>query len=304
MKMYRCRVVSIVLLIPLVACTDRRPPSISDKWPARISVGTSDTVVVNDTEPVRLAVHVLNAERQVLRASGLQYEFVSGDRIGISRDGRVACEQPGDAVARVSLGELSTLFQILCRPVRELVVGTTVYLVVGDSARELPVGALGLDGQPITPIVAHATMRDTTVATLDGLRVRARAPGGTAAEVRVAGDSVGIGVWVYERARNLDGLGENLRTVAVPVRLAIGSTLRLHIPNGVYLLSVLPDRRSQTRTELKLAAIRANCTKAASRGEQSYGCIVYSGNASVTLENPSRGNPASEFTGELAVFRF
>src|SRR5665213_1270786 len=102
MKMYTCRVVSIVLLIALVACTDRRPASISDKRPARISVGTSDTVVVNDTEPVRLAVHVLNAERQVLRASGLQYEFVSGARIGISRDGRVACEQPGDCLLYTS----------------------------------------------------------------------------------------------------------------------------------------------------------------------------------------------------------
>ena len=302
--MHSCRMIPIVLLISLAACTDRRLASIPDKRPARISVGTSDTVVVNDTEPVRLVVHVLNVRGQVLQVRGLQYEFVSGDRIRMSRNGRVVCDQSGDAVARVSLGKLSTQFRLLCRPVRELLAGTTVYLVVGDSAQELPVGVRGLDGQPVTSFIASATIRDSTVATLNGLRIRARAPGGTGVEVRVADDSVGIGVWVYERARTLDGIGANTRTVAVPVRLPSGATSRWHIPNGVYLLSILPDRRFQGRSELKLAAVGANCTKAASLGEQSYGCLAYSDDASVTLENPWRAEPTPEFTGKLAVFRF
>jgi len=302
--MRSCRMIPIVLLIALAACTDRRSASISDKRPARISVGASDTVVVNDTESVRLAVHVLNVRGQVLRARGLRYEFVSGDRMRISKDGRVTCDRSGNTTVRVSLGKLSTRLQLLCRPVRKLVAGTTVYLVIGDSAQELPVGALGLDGQPVTPVVGHATIRDSTVATLEGLRVRGGAPGGTAVEVRVGEDSVAIGVWVYERAHTLDGLGANTLPVAVPVRLASGTTSRWHIPNGVYLLSILPDRRFQERPELKLTAVGANCTKAASRGEQSYGCLAYSDDASVSLENPRRPKPTREFRGNLAVFRF
>ena len=302
--MRSCRMISIILLIFLAACTNKRVPRISDKRPARIFVGTSDTVVVNDTAPVRLVAHVLNVRGQVLRTNGLRYELVSGDRIRVSTDGRVTCDSSRDAVVRVSLGGLSTQFRLLCRPVRELLAGTTVYLVLGDSAQELPVGALDLDGQPVTSLVASATIRDSTVATLNGLRVRGQAPGGTTVEVRVADDSVGIGVWVYERATNLDGLGVNKQTVAVPVRLASGATSRWHIPNGAYLLSILPDRRFQGRFELELTAVGANCTKAASRGEQSYGCLAYSDNASVTIENPWRAEPAPEFTGKLAVFRF
>jgi len=293
--MYVRSVLLASVLLTLAACTDRRP--------ARISVGTSDTVVVNNTKPSRLPVHVLNAHGRVLHVNGLQYEFVSGDRIRMSRDGRVGCDRPGNAVVQASLGELSTRFRLLCRPVRELRSGTSMYLVVGDSAQDIPVGAIGLDGQPVTSFVERATIRDTTVAMLDGLRVRPLSPGGTSVKVRVGEESVGIGVWVYERARTLEGLGPDKQAVAVPVRLTSGATSPWHIPNGAYLLSILPDRRLQGRSSLKLAAVGANCTKAASLGEQSYGCLAYADDASVTLENPRRMEPAQEFIGELAVFR-
>ena len=63
------------------------------------------------------------------------------------------------------------------------------------------------------------------------------------------------------------------------------------------------------RRQLELRApletpIGKNCAKAASLGEQSYGCLAYSDDASVILENPWRAESASEFTGNLAVFRF
>lgn len=301
--MHSCRMIPIVLLISLAACTDRRPASISDKRPTRISVGTSDTVVVNDIKPSRLPVHALNAKGHVLQVSGLQYEFVSGDRIRMSRDGRVGCDRPGNAVVRASLGKLSTQFRLLCRPVRELRSGTTMYLVIGDSAHDIPVGAIGLDGQPVTSFVGSATIRDTTIAMLDGLRIRPLSPGGTSVRVQVGAESVGIGVWVYERARSLEGLGRGKQTVAVPVRLASGATDRWHLPQGSYLLSVLPDRHFQERSDLKLTAVGAKCTQAAFLGEQSYGCIAFAEDAVVTLENPRLSEPAQEFVGELAVFR-
>ena len=287
-------ILASVLLI-FAACADKRP--------VRISVGTSDTVVINDTEPVLLPVRVFNAEGHILKTGGLRYEFASHNHMRISRNGRVVCDQVGDAEVHASLRQLSTEFQLLCRPVRELRSGTTMYLVVGDSAQDIPVGAIGLDGQPVTSFVASATIRDTTIATLDGMSVRPRSPGGTSIEVRVGEKSVGIGVWVYEHARTLEGLGRGRQTVAVPVRLASGATYRWHLPQGNYLLSILPDQHFQGRSALKLDAVGAKCTQAAFLGEQSYGCLAFSDDASVSIENPLRSEPAREFTGRLAVFR-
>jgi hypothetical protein len=283
------------VLLTLAACTDKRP--------ARISAGTSDTVIVNDTKPSRLPVHVLNVKGHVLQVSGLQYKLVSGDRIRMSSDGRVECDRVGNAVMRASLGKLSARFRLLCRPVRELRSGTTMYLVVGDSAQDIPIGAIGLDGEPVTSFVGNATIRDTAVAILEGLRIRPRSPGGTSVEVRVGDKSVGIGVWVYERAHILEGLGHNKQTVAVPVRLANGATDRWHLPQGTYLLSILPDRSFQGRSELKLTAVGAKCTLAAFLGEHSYGCIAFAEDALVTIENSGRTESVQAFTGQLAVFR-
>ena len=148
--------IPIALLLTIAVCTDNRTARIPDRRPARISVGKSDTILVNDTEPLRLAARVLNGNGHVLQVSGLQYALVSGDQIRISRDGHVVCDRSGDAVVRASLGELSTQFQLMCRPVSKLVAGTTVYLVVGDSAQELPIGAFGLDGKPMTSFIGRA----------------------------------------------------------------------------------------------------------------------------------------------------
>src|SRR5437868_6543519 len=86
--------------------------------PARVVVGRSDTVLVNSRKSTLLPVHVLDAAGHQLNASGLTYQVVSGDTVGLSARGAVTCSKRGDARLRASLGTLTTEFVLLCRPVK------------------------------------------------------------------------------------------------------------------------------------------------------------------------------------------
>lgn len=155
-------------------------------------------------------------------------------------------------------------------------------LVLGDSARRLPVAVLGLDSQPVTLIAESTTIGDTNIATLDGRLVRARAPGSTVVQVKAGENVTRVGVIVYERVRTLDSLRPQQRNVIVSVRLANGESRRWRLAGGTYFLAIIPN--SQAHHAPQLATIGTNCMPTV--GERHYICLGQD-DASLIVYNPA-----------------
>jgi hypothetical protein len=172
-------------------------------------------------------------------------------------------------------------------------------LVVGDPPEELPFEAVGLDGEPISPLAAQVTIGDSTVATLEGQRLRARAQGETGVTMRV-GDREGFTqVHVYEIALSPEGIRPG-QHVAVRVRLS-GDEMRkwrLSASPQVYYVAMLAD--SNVHEMPSLAIVGANCGPGLN--EHSYFCLAQR-DASVIVYHPQGVDPAQELTGTLLVWR-
>jgi hypothetical protein len=143
---------------------------------------------------------------------------------------------------RTSLGRLSKDFVIHCEPIRTLRNADWGNFVVGESARTLSVGAVGLDGEPVTRIAARLRVDDSTVATLDGDgRLRPLRPGETSVDVEIGDRVVSTAVTVFEPVRTFQGLRPDQRWVVAPVRLWRGESLRWPLPTGSFFLSFSAD---------------------------------------------------------------
>jgi hypothetical protein len=129
---------------------------------------------------------------------------------------------------------------VRCRPVKILGVEGPVNLVLGDSARDLPVVALGPDYSPVDLLRMRVIIDDNSVAVMEGQRVRARAPGATFAEVRAGERSGGVGIKVYEPVTALDGVSPERQHLAIRLTLRAGEQRRYRIPPGAYMLWMLP----------------------------------------------------------------
>jgi hypothetical protein len=272
--------------------------------PARLVVGASDTVIVNNSSsPIQLPARVLDAAGHDLDATGVRYQWTAGVAVPVSQTGTVTCTQPGDAMVRASLGDslggLATSVLIRCRPVRSVRVSGPVQLVLGDTARQLEIQALGVDGRPVGLLVGNVDIDDTSVAALEGLRVRPRSPGAALLQVTV-GDKYGrAGVHVYERVETLDGLRPDQRMVIVPLRLGSGEMRRWRLPAGEYTLAMLPEDSEPTGLRLRIDG--ANCLPSRLTRRR-YTCLARR-DASVIVYHPSRAKSASQLTGELLVWR-
>ena len=242
----RTSLVVIALLI-VAACTGA---------PARIVVGTSDSVVVNNRRAVQLAARVLDARGHALPDTGVRFEWLSGTLATVSPEGVVMCNRAGDAVVRASLGAVFTDVHLLCRPIRTLRALSELRFVAGDSTQPILLEALGLDGTPVSQIAGVATIQDDRVATLTGLRVTPRAPGKTYVTVHVGDRGVGTGVMVYARAATLAPPRPEQPGVAVPVTLQSGETRRWRLPRGRYIVGLLPDSTGVHFTVLGAGCVR------------------------------------------------
>ena len=265
--------------------------------PARLVAGSSDTLVVNNERPARLPVRVLDARGHVLPDSGLRFARTAGDAILVSPSGEVTCPRPGDAVVRASIGAARRDFHVLCRPLHRLDAAGAVRLVLGDSAQFLPIYASGADNRPVTQLAATLKIMDSTIATLDGLRVRARAPGETRVGVWAGERFTWVGVLVFGRATSPEGIrpGQNL---ALPVRLASGETRRWRLPAGRYRLSMLPDVPDTARP--RLATEDAGCMRLSWGGEL---FCESTGQGTVIVYVPWRATPSAPLSGQLAIQR-
>lgn len=267
--------------------------------PARLIAGVSDTVIVNSTRPIQLPVQVLDAAGHVLPETGIRYKWISGAPVLVSATGAATCTQPGDAWVRASLGPLSTDLLLRCRPVREVRSLLMMNLVVGDPPHELPFAAVGVDGHPVTLLTGQATVWDTTIATLEDLRVRARAPGVTGLDMRIGDRLAHASVHAYERRDTPEGIRPG-QHVAVSVRLAGGEMRRWRLPAGpeLYFLAMLPNGEEDRMP--RMAIVGANCDPGL--GPHSYFCVAQH-DAVVFLYHPQHADSAQELSGTLAVWR-
>ena len=267
--------------------------------PTRLVAGAGDTVVVNNQRPVQIPVRVFDAAGHLLQATGMRYRWTSGVPVPVSATGVITCTQLGDVNVRASLGRLATQVVLRCRPVRDVRALRMMNLVVGGPAQELPFEAVGVDGRPITLLTGKVTVGDSTIATLEGLRIRGRAPGSTELTMRVGDRQAFASIHVYERVRTPEGIRPG-QHVAVPVRLA-GSEMRrwrMSASPQLYFIAMLPDGDEEQMP--RLAIVGANCGPALDA--HSFFCLAQHG-ASVIVYPPRQIDPARELTGTLAVWR-
>jgi hypothetical protein len=171
--------------------------------------------------------------------------------------------------------------------------------VLPDTAQTMTFEALDADGKRVDLLAGTADILDSTVATLDGLRILPRSPGSTIAGIRVGNISKGTGVHVYQRVSTLDGLRPEQHQVAVQLRLASGEVRRWHLPAGEWMLTMLPEADEATGIRLRVEG--ANCSPMLLTRRR-YGCLVKN-DASLIVYNPFVGKSAQELTGQLLVFR-
>lgn len=282
---------TVAVAIGLVAVSRRDGP------PARIVAGISgyaDTVVVNNVQPVQIPLRVLDAHGHVLASAGVRYRRMSGARVPVSESGTVTCTHQGDAVVRASLGPVTTRLLLRCRPVDKVYLDAVVELVAGDSAQRIPFEALGADRRRVELLAGSARILDSSVATLEGLRIHPRSPGRTMAGVFIGDRGGWVEVEVYQRTTTPEGIRpeENLM---VPVRLGSGDTRKWRLPAGSYILSVRPES-----SVLRFAIINGDCGRIPF--VRAYLCAARA-DASVIVYNPWRNDPVPDASGELAVRR-
>lgn len=288
----RARLAAAIATTALVASAILGALSFHAGPPARLIAGRGDTVLVNFIRPVSLPMRVLDADGRVLPDTGVRYAWMAGAPVSVSARGVVTCAGAGDATVRASLGALTTNLLLRCRPVRDVHSGYWTDFVVGDSARELDVVAVGVDGRRVTLLGAWLSVEDSTVAVLDGLRVHPRSPGETRVGLRVGERTADFLVRVFEPVPTLAGLRPDQRLVAAPVRLARGASVRWPLPTGRFYLSFLRGADSKAAPRLSVDGA-VMCMPALGPGVYDTRCVGREPGAWVTVEYP----PASGARG-------
>ena len=282
---------ALTTLAVLVTLPPRNGP------PAQLA-GASDAVIVNSRAPVQLGVQVLDSAGHVLRVTGVRYQRISGAPLRMSASGRVLCAQRGDALVSASFGALSRSFLLRCRPIQRFVDWRGgLWLTVGDAAKALPVWAVGVDGTPETMLAGSATVEDSQIASLRGLRVYPKAPGGTLVYVWVGGIVDIIPITVFKRVSTSDAL-RPWEFVGAPLRLASGQSREWHIQPGKYFVSFRSD--TVGASTLTFSTVGATCSQFGDA--YNYFCVA-SMRATVVVSAPGGTGEAREFSGYLAVRR-
>ncbi len=280
---------AVMLFLTVAACV---------REPARLTAGKSDTVVVNSRRSVQLPVRLVDAAGRTLGSRGVRYEWVSGDRVPLSDDGRVTCERPADAQVRATRGDLTMQLVLRCQPIAGFRLPRGLHLLVGGPPQELAVNAVDADGRPVMLVAGTASVRDSQIAVLgDGL-VYPRTAGFTYVKVEV-GDCVSwIPVDVIAQESTAADL-QPFQEFATSLRLVGGEIRSWHIAPGRYELSLLPAPGAHEAPVL--GAVGANCARFP-EGGQHYSCIAREG-AALVVRHPLGAGQGRELAGQLLVRR-
>jgi hypothetical protein len=266
--------------------------------PARLVAGVADTVVVNNVRPVHLPVRVFDKQGRPLSDTAVRYAWASGDAMTISASGLLTCPRRSDATIRATIGHLSSLIAVRCRPVAAVRFPGSIEIVLGDSAQVIPFTAYGPDNRPVALLAARITVEDTAVVALDGVRVRGRAGGNTLLSVSIGDQRATTGLRVYSPVTTLDGLQRERQLVAVPLRLERGEMRRWALPAGGWILSMFPPEDDSLGLRLRVEGAR--CELLTAFGPRHYHCVSNQA-ASVIVYAPWLPRAKAAVTGVLAV---
>jgi hypothetical protein len=280
-----------VVLAVSAACSESNGP------PARLVGGSADTVIINNRLEVRIPTRVLDRRGHVLPDSGVRYRPIAGDKVVVSSSGMVTCLHSADATVQAYLGNLATTMLVRCRPVKKVRIDGPIQFLLPDSAREMPLRVVDLDGNAVSLLSGKTDIIDTTVATIDGIRVIPKAPGVTVAGARFGNESAGVGVHVYEKVNSLDALEHGKRFVGVWLRLGGAEMKSWTLPPGSWMLTMLPESDEVVGIRLRIEG--ANCTPL-QLTKRRLGCFVKTA-GKVIVYNPSTLATAPELTGMLLV---
>ena len=265
--------------------------------------GAGDRVVVSTRRPVQLPMRVFDADGDALAATGVRYGWESGARASVAPDGVVRCSERGDAVVRADLGPLVTRVVLSCQPVRWLYMRGWYNFALGDPAQAMRVGAIGVDGRPVSRLAADVRVEDPSVATFErtpeGMRIHPLAPGRTTVHVSAGGHHAGATVTVFEPVSTLEGLGPEQRYVLASTRLAPRTSVRWPLPVGRFWLVNQIDGNGDA-PELAVAG-PVTCMPALAPGVYRTRCVARGSGASVTLAHP--GPDAGALDAVLALER-
>jgi hypothetical protein len=273
-----------------------------DGQPARLVAGyegTPDRVVVSTVRRVKIPLRVLDARGHALPDSAVRFAWEAGGAAHVWPEGVAQCVKPGITIARASLGDLVTRVRLDCQPVAKIRLKHWYNMILGDSAQELHVGGIGLDGEPVTRLAAALSIDDTAVATLAGKRVLPVAPGRAYVTVSVGETWALAAVTVFEPVRTLAGLRPDQRFVIAPVHLRPGETLRWPLPEGSFWMVNQVDRDGDAPA-LEMAG-PVSCTPTLAPGIYRTQCWVRAPGATVTLAH--RRGAAKAITGALTIER-
>ncbi len=270
-----------------------------DGPPARLVAGIADTVIVNNERPVKLPVQVLDSHGSVLPDSAVRFRWNAGMPVSVSPTGVVTCTGAGDATVHASLGSLSTNLLLRCRPVTKVLATRMMNLVVGGPSQDLPFEALDVDGKSVTLLTGQVTIGDSTIASVQGTRVRAVSTGQTGIEMRVGNRKAFTQVLAYKLASTPEGIrpGEH---VAVNVHLLGGEMRSWHLAASRenYFIAMLPDGDEQSMPRLTI--LGAACSPGL--GPYTFFCLART-DAKVIVYHPRDVDPERRLSGALAVWR-
>jgi hypothetical protein len=211
-----------------------------DAPPARLFVdgqlGGAYGIVLNTTHPIRLAMRVLDANGRTLPSNDVRFEWLAGARVPLTSTGVVTCTESGDAELRAAVGAVTTKFELHCRPVKVFRAPAWLQLVAGGGVRNLAFEAVGPDGRPVWELAGDLRIFDSSVARLEGTRIRPVKPGHTVVTMRVGDAETYTGVSVYEPVASFVGLRADQRFIVAPVSVAKGDTIRWPLPVGLFQL--------------------------------------------------------------------
>lgn len=266
---------------------------------SRFAVAPGGFLLLNNWKPVQLPVRVYDARGHRLDAAEVRYRRDTGVPVPVSPTGVITCTQRGDVVVRASLGPLVSRLQLRCDPIRHVRGGMMIF-VLGDSARQLGFEAIGMDDRPVSQFAGELEVDDSTVAKLDGTRLRPLSAGRTGVELQAGDERGGSLVRVYEPVRTLAGLRADQSFVAAPVHLATGESVRWAVPLGLFWLDWLPARAGTPAPVMRVdGAIM--CEPALAPGVESTHCLARSPGAWLTMAHP--GSPTSVVAGWVALRR-
>ena len=206
--------------------------------PTRLSAtprAGDDTIVVNQMQPTRLGVLLLDQYGRPVRSdTAVRYRWISGDSVSVASNGKVHCVDRHDAVVRATFRALVKQFILRCRPVASIEAVSWLDLVAGDSTRDLSFVAHGPDGRAVTELRGSITMPDGSIAAIEGTAIRPRGPGQTFASINVGDASAMIPVVVYQPVTSFVGNPRTVRLMAMHVSLARGDTIETPLPKAAF----------------------------------------------------------------------